>query len=138
MKQFCIVTVALLVVQIALAQNHKSSIQTSNITHPKLIVGIVVDQMRWDFLYRYSARYSANGFKRLLREGFTCENAFIPYTPTVTAAGHTSIYTGSVPAIDGIVGNNWWDKQEQRSVYCSEDKSVKTVGGPNGCKNDEW
>ncbi len=132
MKQFCIVTIALLVIQIAFAQNHKSSIQTSNITRPKLVVGIVVDQMRWDFLYRYSARYSAYGFKRLLREGFTCENAFIPYTPTVTAAGHTSIYTGSVPAIDGIVGNNWWDRQEQRSVYCSEDKSVKTVGGPDG------
>ena len=132
MKQFWIVTIALLVVQIAFAQNHKSSIQTSNITRPKLVVGIVVDQMRWDFLYRYSARYSANGFKRLLREGFTCENAFIPYTPTVTAAGHTSIYTGSVPAIDGIVGNNWWDRQEQRSVYCSEDKIVKTVGGPDG------
>jgi predicted AlkP superfamily pyrophosphatase or phosphodiesterase len=137
MKQFCIVTIALLIVNIAFAQNRKSSNQKpiaigSNISQPKLVVGIVVDQMRWDFLYRYSARYSANGFKRLLREGFTCENAFIPYTPTVTAAGHTSIYTGSVPAINGIVGNNWWNKAEQRSVYCSEDKSVKTVGGPDG------
>jgi predicted AlkP superfamily pyrophosphatase or phosphodiesterase len=105
---------------------------TATVTRPKLVVGIVVDQMRWDFLYRYSNRYTPNGFKRLLGEGFTCENAFIPYTPTVTAAGHTCIYTGSVPAIDGIVGNNWFDQNEQRGVYCSEDKTVKTVGGPDG------
>ena len=96
---------------------------------PKLIVGIVVDQMRWDYLYRYYDRYAANGgFKRLLNQGFSCENTFIPYTPTVTAPGHTSIYTGSVPAIHGIAGNLWWDNAEQRDVYCTEDKSVKTVG----------
>lgn len=123
---------AALLVNTTFAQNVKSSNQKSEISKPKLVVGIVVDQMRWDFLYRYSNRYTANGFKRLLGEGFTCENAFIPYTPTVTAAGHTSIYTGSVPAVDGIVGNNWFDQNEQRSVYCSEDKTVKTVGGPDG------
>ena len=98
------------------------------VKRPKLIVGIVVDQMRWDFLYRYSNRYTPNGFKRLLGEGFSCENAMIPYTPTVTAAGHTSIYTGSVPAINGIVGNDWWDKNTQSKMYCSQDNSVATVG----------
>ena len=98
------------------------------VKRPKLIVGIVVDQMRWDFLYRYSNRYTPNGFKRLLGEGFSCENAMIPYTPTVTAAGHTSIYTGSVPAINGIVGNDWWDKNTQSKMYCSQDNSVTTVG----------
>ncbi|HEX7847273.1 MAG TPA: alkaline phosphatase PafA [Chitinophagaceae bacterium] len=99
------------------------------INRPKLVVGIVVDQMRWDFLYRYYDRYAANGgFKRMLGQGFTCENAFIPYAPTVTAPGHTSIYTGSVPAINGITGNFWWDNEQQRSVYCAEDKTVKTVG----------
>jgi len=103
----------------------------NGVERPKLIVGIVVDQMRWDFLYRYSNRYSNNGFKRLLQEGFTCENAFIPYTPTVTAAGHACIYTGSVPAINGIVGNAWWDKFQKKSVYCSEDPSVKSVGSNN-------
>jgi predicted AlkP superfamily pyrophosphatase or phosphodiesterase len=123
---------AALLVNTTFAQNVKSSNQKSEISKPKLVVGIVVDQMRWDFLYRYSNRYTANGFKRLLGDGFTCENAFIPYTPTVTAAGHSTIYTGSVPAISGIVGNNWFDKNEQRGVYCSEDKTVKTVGGPDG------
>lgn len=107
---------------------------TQNIPRPKLVVGIVVDQMRWDFLYRYNNRYVANGFKRLLGEGFSCENTFIPYTPTVTAAGHTCIYTGSVPAIHGIVGNDWYDKVAHKKRYCSEDNTVTTVGngGDNG------
>jgi predicted AlkP superfamily pyrophosphatase or phosphodiesterase len=95
---------------------------------PKLVVGFVVDQMRWDFLYRYADRYGNNGFRRLLREGFTCENTFIPYAPTVTACGHTCAYTGSVPAIHGITGNAWYDHLLGRNVYCSEDKTVATVG----------
>ena len=132
MKRASFLLLAVLLLHTSFAQNSKSLNQKLEISKPKLVVGIVVDQMRWDFLYRYTSRYSNNGFKRLLAEGFTCENAFIPYTPTVTAAGHTCIYTGSVPAIHGIVGNNWWDKQEQRNVYCSEDKTVKTVGGPDG------
>jgi predicted AlkP superfamily pyrophosphatase or phosphodiesterase len=103
--------------------------QNQNIARPKLVVGIVVDQMRWDFLYRFYDRYATNGgFKRMLQNGFTCENTLIPYAPTVTACGHTSIYTGSVPAINGITGNFWWDNEQQRSVYCTEDKTVKTVG----------
>ncbi len=101
----------------------------NKIARPKLVVGIVIDQMRWDFLYRYTARYQPNGgFKRLLSQGFSCENTFIPYTPTITACGHTCIYTGSVPAIHGITGNFWYDKDLKRQVYCTEDRSVKTVG----------
>jgi len=105
------------------------SSSSQKIQRPKLVIGIVVDQMRWDFLYRYYDRYSDNGgFKRLLSQGFNCENTMIPYTPTVTACGHASIYTGSVPAIHGITGNYWWDNQLNRSIYCTEDTSVKTVG----------
>ena len=99
--------------------------------HPKLVVGIVVDQMRWDFLYRYAGRYTNDGFKRLLREGFSCENTMIPYTPTVTACGHTCVYTGSVPAIHGIVGNNWYSRTLKKTVYCTEDSVAKTVGSPS-------
>ncbi len=95
---------------------------------PKLVVGLVIDQMRWDYLYRYNALYGPNGFKRLLSQGFSNENAMIPYTPTYTAVGHTCVYTGSVPAITGIVGNNWFDKSTGRSVYCTDDSTVKTVG----------
>jgi predicted AlkP superfamily pyrophosphatase or phosphodiesterase len=109
-----------------------SALGQQSIQRPKLIVGIVVDQMRWDYLYRYYDRYAANGgFKRMLNQGFTCENTQIPYTPTYTGCGHSSIYTGSVPAINGITGNFWWDREQMRSVYCTEDKTVNTVGSPS-------
>lgn len=95
---------------------------------PKLVVGIVVDQMRWDYLYRYYDRYGEGGFKRLLGQGFSCENTFINYLPSYTAVGHTVVFTGSIPAIDGIVGNNWIDQRSGKNVYCTEDHSVQSVG----------
>ncbi|WP_026997474.1 alkaline phosphatase PafA [Flectobacillus major] len=95
---------------------------------PKLVIGIVVDQMRYDYLYRYANKYSAGGFKRLMGEGFNCRNNHYDYVPTVTAAGHAAIFTGSVPAVDGIVGNEWFDAKTGRTVYCVEDSTVKTVG----------
>ena len=72
---------------------------------PKLIVGIVVDQMRYDFLYRYESKYVSGGFKRLLGEGFSCENTHYNYVPTYTAPGHAAIYTGATPSLSGIIGN---------------------------------
>jgi Type I phosphodiesterase / nucleotide pyrophosphatase len=95
---------------------------------PRLVVGIVVDQMRWDYLYRYYNRYSEGGFKRLLKQGFSCENAYINYLPSYTAVGHTCIYTGSVPSITGITGNDWTDQLTGAQVYCTEDSSVFSVG----------
>jgi len=107
----------------------QSGIVQEKIPRPKLVVGIVVDQMRWDYLYRYYDRYAPDGgFKRLLGQGFSCENTMIPYIPTITACGHTCIYTGSVPAIHGITGNDWWDYSLNKIVYCAGDDSVKTVG----------
>lgn len=106
-----------------------ASAQQSNaaaIERPKLVVGIVVDQMRWDYLYRYQKRYTDGGFKRLLGEGFSCENTMIPYVPSVTAIGHTCIYTGSMPSIHGIAGNNF--VKDGKKVYCTDDDSVKPVG----------
>jgi hypothetical protein len=95
---------------------------------PKLVVGIVVDQMRWDYLYRYSNRYTEGGFKRLLNDGFSCENTFINYLPSYTAVGHTVIFTGSIPSISGIVGNDWVDQISGKDTYCTDDSSVQTVG----------
>jgi predicted AlkP superfamily pyrophosphatase or phosphodiesterase len=96
---------------------------------PKLVVGIVIDQMRWDYLYRFAPLFKANGgFKRMMNEGFSNDNTQVGYTPSVTACGHTCIYTGTVPAVHGITGNAWWDSQQKRSVYCSEDKTVDGVG----------
>ena len=106
-----------------------SAVPGDQLQRPKLVVGIVVDQMRWDFLYRFYDRYAAEGgFKRMLNQGFSCENTLIPYAPTVTAPGHATIYTGTVPAIHGIAGNLWWDNTEQREIYCTEDKTVQSVG----------
>lgn len=85
--------------------------------------------MRWDYLYRYYTRYADNGgFKRLLNGGFSCDNTLIPYTPTTTACGHSSIYTGSVPSITGITGNDWWDYSVNNYVYCTQDDAVNPVG----------
>ncbi len=105
---------------------------TQQLSRPKLVVGIVVDQMRWDYLYRYYSRYTANGgFKRLMGKGFNCNNTLIPYTPTYTACGHAGIYTGSIPAVHGITGNDWFDNDKQQYVYCTEDPGVSTVGSSN-------
>jgi predicted AlkP superfamily pyrophosphatase or phosphodiesterase len=105
------------------------SATAQSVPRPKLVVGIVIDQMRWDYLYRYYDRYPANGgFKRMMNQGFSCENTLIPYTPTITACGHSTIYTGSVPALTGISGNFWYDRDKLRNVYCTEDNSVTTVG----------
>lgn len=95
---------------------------------PKLVIGLVVDQMRWDYLYRYSEKYSSGGFKRLMREGYSCENTHINYSPSYTACGHTCIYTGSVPSVHGIVGNGWYDYKEDSAVVSVRDINYSTVG----------
>ena len=93
--------------------------------HPKLVIGLMIDQMRWDYLTRYHARYGPGGFRRLMDQGFSCNNTMIDYSPSVTACGHTCVYTGSIPAITGIVGNDWYDRYRHKKVYCTED----TTGG---------
>jgi len=106
----------------------KSKSQTTELERPKLVVGIIVDQMRWDYLYRFYSKYESGGFKRLLGEGFSCENTMINYIPAVTALGHACIFTGSVPSIHGIAGNDWIDTNTGKSVYCTDDSTVTTIG----------
>ncbi|MDO3643272.1 alkaline phosphatase PafA [Mucilaginibacter sp. L3T2-6] len=101
---------------------------SADVPRPRLMVGIVVDQMRWDYLFRYYSRYGNGGFKRLLNEGFSCDNTQIDYLPTFTAPGHTCVYTGSVPAIHGIAGNDFIVQATGKSMYCAEDTTVQTVG----------
>ena len=96
------------------------------IDRPKLVVGVVVDQMRWDYLYYYYEDYGPDGIKRLLNEGYSCENTMINYIPTVTAIGHTSLYTGSVPFFHGIAGNSFMI--DGKTVASTDDKSVEGVG----------
>jgi predicted AlkP superfamily pyrophosphatase or phosphodiesterase len=109
----------------------KVAAKPSALARPKLVVGIVVDQMRYDYLYRYYDQYTEGGFKRMMNEGFNCRNNHYSYALTVTAAGHASAYTGSIPAINGIIGNEWYDPIKKQDVYCVEDSTVQTVGSNN-------
>ncbi len=127
MNKRIIIFFSLFIALIADGQN--AQMPAEQLQRPKLVVGIVVDQMRWDFLYRYYDRFAKEGgFKRMLSQGFVCENTMIPYIPTLTACGHSSIYTGSVPAINGITGNDWWDYQRSQIVYCTGDDKFTTIG----------
>lgn len=103
--------------------------KNKSIPRPKLVVGIVIDQMRPDYFYRYYDRYAKGGFKELLKEGNVCENTFINYLPSYTAPGHTCVYTGSVPSLHGISSNDWIDRLTGKYVYCAQDDSAKNVGG---------
>ena len=98
----------------------------AEIQRPKLVVGLVVDQMRWDYLYYYYDQYGEGGLRKLVDEGFSFENTMINYVPTVTAIGHTSIYTGSTPALHGICGNDFYINGKR--TYCCGDETVKSVG----------
>ena len=101
---------------------------------PKLVVGIVVDQMRWDYLSRYYNKFGEDGFRRLIDQGYSFDNCLINYLPTVTAIGHTSAYTGTTPAFHGICGNNFFI--DGKATYCCEDSTVMPVGSDNkkdGC-----
>jgi len=104
-------------------------------TKPKMVIGIVVDQMRWDYLYRYYDVYGNDGFKRLLRSGYNCQNTSLNYLPSFTAPGHSCIYTGSVPSITGIAGNNWIDNKTGRAWYCVDDPNVRLVGDTSNAQS---
>ncbi|MBR1469038.1 MAG: alkaline phosphatase family protein [Prevotella sp.] len=119
MKQKTLIILSLLLMSTATWAGQK-------IERPKLVVGLVVDQMRWDYLYYYYEDFVEGGLKRLVDEGYSCENTMINYVPTVTGIGHASIYTGSTPALHGICGNNFYDKGQY--AYCCGDASVNGVG----------
>ncbi|MDP1799793.1 MAG: alkaline phosphatase family protein [Bacteroidota bacterium] len=112
----------------ALSLHSQTKTPVAKNTKPKLVVGIVVDQMRNDYIYRYWNRYGNGGFKRLVNNGYYFKNAHYNYIPTYTGPGHSSIYTGATPRMHGIIGNDWFDKRSQAVVYCCEDTSVKTIG----------
>ncbi len=128
MKKILILSLLLLSTVVAHAQKHYSK-DIDELRQPKLIVGLVVDQMRWDYLTRYADRYVDGGFRRLMREGYNCNRTFINYIPAITAVGHTSVYTGSVPSISGIVGNNFYIGKEY--TYCTKDTTVLGIGTYN-------
>ncbi len=95
---------------------------------PRLVVGIVVDQMRYDYLYRYYDKFGSDGFRRMMDKGFNCRNNHYHYAATYTGPGHAAVYTGSAPALNGIVGNDFYDRNLGRMLYCTDDSTVSTVG----------
>lgn len=97
-------------------------------TKPKLVVVIVVDQMRADYLDRYRSYFGAGGFRKLTDQGRNFKNAHYNFFPTYTAAGHSSISTGATPSVNGIVGNEWFDRLKGKVVYCTTDTNTKTIG----------
>jgi predicted AlkP superfamily pyrophosphatase or phosphodiesterase len=103
------------------------SIHSQAQQRPKLVVGIVVDQMKMEYLYRFSDDFSDKGFKRLMGNGFTFYNMNYNYVPTYTAPGHASIFTGATPNTHGIIGNDWYIRSLGKSTYCTDDASVKTL-----------
>ena len=126
MKHFLILTLcALLASSASMAAGKKDTLR------PKLVVGIVVDQMRYDYLYRFYEHYSENGFKRLMKEGMNFTYAQYNYIPTYTGPGHASIYTGCTPYFHGIISNDWYDKTLKKTVYCTGDSTYQTVGAQN-------
>tara|TARA_R110001592_G_scaffold246255_1_gene507943 strand:- start:2758 stop:4383 length:1626 start_codon:yes stop_codon:yes gene_type:complete len=122
MKNF-ILAILMAVTTITIAQNKK----------PKLVIGIVIDQMRYDYLDRYWNKFGEDGFKKLINNGFNCQNTHYNYMPTYTAPGHASIYTGTTPENHGIIANTWFNKESGKYFYCTEDTNVTTLG--SGSKN---
>lgn len=102
--------------------------QENPISKPKLVVGIVVDQMCYDYLYRFNSKFGENGFKKLMKNGTICENTQYNYVPTFTGPGHASIYTGTTPSNHGIIANDWYDRTLKKDKNCVSDTSVKSVG----------
>ena len=122
MKRTFLLIVAFMTLTLSKAQNDLREC----LSQPKLVVGLMVDQMRWDYLTRYADLYTEGGFRRLMRDGYNCNRTFINYIPAITAVSHTSVYTGTVPAINGIVGNDFVLNGDR--VYCTTDKYVQGVG----------
>jgi predicted AlkP superfamily pyrophosphatase or phosphodiesterase len=95
---------------------------------PKLVVGIVVDQMCYDYLYRFSCHFTEGGFNKFLKKGLNCRNVVYNYVPTYTGPGHASIYTGTTPNNHGIVGNEWYNRQTNNAINCVSDNNSSTIG----------
>jgi len=94
---------------------------------PKLVLVIVVDQFRYDYLERFGDLFGTGGFKRLLNQGALFTNANYDYVPTFTACGHAAIFSGSVPAMNGIVGNLWFDRASGKVRVMVADDSARLV-----------
>lgn len=101
---------------------------------PKLVVTILVDQLRYDYLDRFHDQFARRGFRLLMDDGAFLTFAHYNYLPTITGPGHASFLSGSTPSIHGIISNDWFDKRTLKTVNCVSDPGVEGVGdsGPVG------
>lgn len=124
-RSFCgIFFILLMVAQTGMSQQQ----QSQPADKPKLVVGIVVDQIRYDYIPLYWDKFEDDGFKRLVNRGFSFENNHFNYFPTYTGPGHASVYAGTTPAVHGIVGNAWYDRNIDDEMYVVSDSTVSPVG----------
>jgi len=135
MKKIALLLAVLICFQsCAIAQNGKKKKDEkveSNARRPKLIVGITVDQMRYDYIEKYWEDFGNDGFKKLVNDGFFARNLHYNYMPTYTAAGHAAIYTGTTPAYNGILANDWYLRDQDTMVYCTGDGTMLGIGTPS-------
>lgn len=101
------------------------------VVQPKLVLVIVVDQFRYDYLTRFRTEYTG-AFDRLLRHGAVFTNAHLEHFPTVTAVGHATVLTGATPSLSGIVANEWYDRDSGRRVTSVTDTEAKLLGAASG------
>lgn len=118
-----IVVLLLFFVNLIIAQNKQDK--------PKLVIGIVIDQMRYDYLIKFKNNFTKGGFLKLMNEGVFLKNVHYNYIPTYTAPGHASIYTGTTPRFHQIIANEWYDKKQKKNIYCVSTESVLSVGTDN-------
>lgn len=103
-------------------------LRAADTARPKIIVAVVVDQLRADYLERFQHQFVEGGFRLLTEGGAHMTFAHYDYFPTVTAPGHASVFSGAPPAIHGIIGNEWYDKTLRKQTYCCGDATVTGVG----------
>lgn len=137
-SRFVLVICFLLLTNLVFISNTASDNSQSNLkkqtnvstqsSKPKLTIIIVVDQFRADYLLRFNDLFGQKGFKRLMNQGAYFTNANYVYTNTYTATGHSTIVTGSIPSIHGVIGNKWFSRQTGKFVKASEDDKVTGVG----------
>ena len=98
---------------------------------PKLVLVIVVDQCRYDYMSRYRADFKG-GFDRLLKNGASLTSAHDDFFPSITSVAHAAILTGAMPSATGIVGNDWFDRPSGKPTSSIADLNTKMVGGSAG------
>jgi predicted AlkP superfamily pyrophosphatase or phosphodiesterase len=120
---------SLLLVLVVVSSGQRRPQPDTRSKRPRLVLLIVVDQFRYDYLERFGDLFAANGLRRLMRDGASWTQSNYDHFPTYTAPGHGSLMTGAYPAETGIVGNDWPDRTTGKRVSSVSDTSEKVLGG---------